>query len=253
MMFPGGSPNFVHDIKVENGFMDVDSRSSQCPSVEHNFASPRSNGSTVDSFPPMQFGQSNNHLYLPETSNFSINFASPRSNCSTVDSIPPMQIGQNNNTPYLPEISSFPTNGCSPTHFSGGSMIPINNNNNNNNLMNDFLSQKMSAISLPPQGNLDIKQGFPQTQQFPPQSQPEQLQYVPQTQPEQAHYPQQQNQQQQQEDPQLDAPIQSFSDLISSSIGMAPIDTNELIQGIEEELNRVGISPMQMNNNFANY
>jgi len=148
MMYPGGSPNFVHDIKVENGFMDVDSRSSQCPSVEHNFASPRSNGSTVDSFPPMQFGQSNNHLYLPKTSNFSINFASPRSNCSTVDSIPPMQIWQNNNTPYLPEISSFPINGCSPTHFSGGSMIPTNNNNNNNNLMNDFLSRHYKVLEI---------------------------------------------------------------------------------------------------------
>ncbi|XP_016993627.2 dorsal-related immunity factor Dif isoform X2 [Drosophila takahashii] len=241
MMYPAGSPNFVHDIKLENGFMDMDSRSSQCPSVEHNFASPRSNCSTVDSIPPMQFGQNPNHLYLPETSSFSFNFASPRSNCSTVDSIPPMQMGQNNNTPYLPDISNLPINGCSPTHFSGGSMIPINNNNNNNNnLMNDFLSQKLSAISLP------------QSQQVQPQSQPEPLQYFPQSQPEQSQYPQQQ-QNPQQEEPQADLPIQSFSDLISGSIGMAPIDTNELIQGIEEELNRVGISPLQMNNNFANY
>ncbi|XP_041566118.1 dorsal-related immunity factor Dif isoform X3 [Drosophila elegans] len=224
MMYPGGSPNFVPDIKMENGFMDVDSRSSHCPSVEYNFPSPRSNCSTVDSIPPMQMGQNNNHLYLPETSN-------------------------------------FPINGCSPTRFSGGSMTPINNNNNimmsNNN--NDYLSLKMSAISLPQQGNLDMKQAFPQNQQFQPQSQPEQLQYVVQSQPEQSQYPhqhqqqQQQHQQQQQQlqqqqqqlqhqQPQADAPLQSFSDLISSTImDLSTIDTNELIQGIDAELNSLGL------------
>ncbi|XP_017063896.1 dorsal-related immunity factor Dif isoform X2 [Drosophila eugracilis] len=245
MMYPAGSPNFVNDIKVENGFMDGDSWRSQCPSVEHSFASPRSN-STVDSIPPMQIGQNNQHLYMPETSNFpnNGNFASPRSNCSTVDSIPPMQIEQRNHL-YLPETSNFSINSCSPTHFNGGSVTPINNNNINimNYNNNDFSSQKMSAISLPPQGNLDLKQGFQQTQQqFLPQSQPEQLQYLPQSQSEQSQFPQQHQQQQQPQQPQEDLHVQSLSDLISSTImDLSTIDSTELIQGIDAELKSLGL------------
>ncbi|EDX05310.1 Dif [Drosophila simulans] len=242
LMFPGGSPNFVQDIKMENGFMDVDSRSSQCPSVERNFASPRSNCSTVDSIPPMQLGQNQTHLYLPDATNFAFNgnFASPQSNCSTVDSIPPFQIGQRNNHLYLPENSNFPVNGCSPTHFSGGTMTPINNNNNVliNNNNNDFLSQKMSAISIPPQADFGIKQVYQQTQQFLPQSQPESIPFLAQSHPEQSQY------QQQQQQPPADEPIQSFSDLISS-VATMPIDNSELIQDIEAELNSLGIQPFK--------
>uniref|UniRef100_A0A6P4DYP8 Dorsal-related immunity factor Dif isoform X2 n=1 Tax=Drosophila rhopaloa TaxID=1041015 RepID=A0A6P4DYP8_DRORH len=214
MMYPGGSPNFVQNIKIENAYMDVDSQSSHCASVDYNFPSPRSTCSTVDSIPPMLNGQNNNHLYLPEASN-------------------------------------FPIHCRSPTGLSGGSITPINNNNNimMNNNNNDYLSLKMSAISLPQQDNLNIKQGFLQNQQFLPQSQPEQLPNWAQSQPEQSQYPQEHQpqqqhlqQQHQQQQPQADAPLQSWSDLISSTImDLAPIDTNELIQGIDAELNSLGL------------
>ncbi|XP_017025640.1 dorsal-related immunity factor Dif isoform X2 [Drosophila kikkawai] len=228
MMYPGGgSPHFMQEIKVEQAFMDVDSRSSHCPSVDYNFPSPRSN-STVDSIPPMQLGQNNNHLYLPDASN-------------------------------------FPTNpGNSPSRFNGGTMTPINNNNNgnnsnmmmnnNNNNNNGFVSLKLNAINNSP--TQDMKQVFQQPQQYLPQ---EQHQYLPQSQPQQIQYPQQQQQQQQQHH--TDGQQQSFSDLILSStlMDLGPIDTNELIQGIDETLSSLGLTggaiggAAQMNNNFANY
>lgn len=239
LMYPGGgSPHFMQEIKVEQAFMDVDSRSSHCPSVDYNFPSPRSN-STVDSIPPMQLGQNRNHLYLPDASNFPIN------------------------------------SGCSPTRFNGGTMTPINNNNsnnnpnmmmNNNNNNNGFLSLKLNAVNNSP--TQDMKQVFQQPQQYlPPPTQTEQNQYLPQAQPEQIQYPQQHQQQhnqqqQQQQQPhqqqhQAEGHQQSFSDLILSStlMDLGPIDTNELIQGIDETLSSLGLTggATQMNNNFANY
>ncbi|XP_043065351.1 dorsal-related immunity factor Dif-like [Drosophila ficusphila] len=209
-MYPGGSPKYVQNIKLENGFMDMDSQSSHCPSVDYNYPSPRSN-STVDSIPPMQFGQ--NHLYPPETTN-------------------------------------IPITSCSPTHFNGGSMIPINNNNNNNNIMatnyNDYLSSKMSSISLPQQGNTDIKQGLQQTQPQLPyflQTQQKQSQfpllnqqYQQQQQLQQQQQPQLQQQHPQQQQPQVDEPLPSLSDLISSTLELPHIDTAELIKDINAEL-----------------
>ncbi|EDW90181.1 dorsal-related immunity factor Dif isoform X2 [Drosophila yakuba] len=207
LIFPSSSPKFEQAIKIENGFPDFDS---QCPSVNSNFPSPTSNNNSIL---PMQIVQQPNHFYG--------NFASPQFNDNQIN----YQIGKSNNPLYLPENPSFIANDGSTTKFSGGSMTPINDNNtlvNNNN--NDILSRKLGAISLPPQGYFGIEQ----TLQIQPQL-PEPIQNVDHT-----HDETQVNQQNQLQTP-------SFSDLITSSIDMAPIDTDELIRGIEEDLNFLGL------------
>ncbi|XP_039480354.1 dorsal-related immunity factor Dif isoform X2 [Drosophila santomea] len=228
LIFPSISPKFEQPIKIENGFPNFDSR---CPSVTSNFASPMSNNNMVNSSLPMQIVPLPNHFYG--------NFASPQSN-GAVDNMQTNQIGQSNNYLYRPDNPGFILNDGSTTKFSGGSMTPFNNNNtlaNNNN--NDILSRKLGAISLPPQGNFRIEQ----TLQFPPQC-PETIQNVGHT-----HDETQVNQQNQLQTPQKQPPLvdepQSFSDLITSSIDMAPIDTDELIRGIEEDLNFLGLKKPQ--------
>ncbi|EDW28795.1 GL18755 [Drosophila persimilis] len=242
MMYAGGSPHFMHEIKVEYPYMDVDSRSSQFASVDYNFPS-------------------------------------PRSTCSTTDGIPPMRIGPNNNLyqnldmgTTLQEPASYARNGCSPTGFSGGSMTPINNNTNSNNMINNnFLSLKLGtmnppSITPPQQMDQAIKQRYLAQESQPAPN------FLQQTQPEQQHLQQQQllqNQQypqQTQPQPQLEGQNQSFSDLISSTfMDLGSIDTNELMQGMEETLSSLGLTgggggvggvgagAMQMNNHYNNY
>ncbi|XP_041450810.1 dorsal-related immunity factor Dif-like [Drosophila obscura] len=248
LMYATGSPHFMHEIKVENAYMDVDSRSSQCASVDYNFPS-------------------------------------PRSTCSTTDGIPPMRIGPNNNLyqnldamgATLQEPASYARNGCSPTGFSGGSMTPINHNSNSNMMNNNFLSLKLGAMNPPsitPPQQMDhqsiIKQRFLVQESQPAphylqRTQPEQQQQQhlqQQPQHHQQYPPQQQQQQQQQQQPQPEAQNQSFSDLILSStmMDLGPMDSNDLLQGMEETLSSLGLTggggvagATQMNNHYNNY
>ncbi|XP_034669502.1 dorsal-related immunity factor Dif isoform X2 [Drosophila subobscura] len=236
MMYAGGSPHFMQEIKLENPYMDVDSRSSQCASVDYNFPSPRSTCSTTDGIPPMRIG-ANNNLYQN------------------------LDLGA---TLQEPAASFAARNGCSPTGFSGGSMTPINHNSNSNSssshnmINNNFLSLKLGTMNppsiTPPQQmeqQTAIKQRF-----LVQESQPASHYNLQQTQPEQ-------QQQQQQYPPQQCQPEgqqQSFSDLILSStlMDLGPMDTNDLLQGMEETLSSLGLTgggapATQMNNQYNNY
>ncbi|XP_043646206.1 dorsal-related immunity factor Dif isoform X2 [Drosophila teissieri] len=233
LIFPGSSPRFEQEIKIENGFLNLDSPSNQCPSVKSNFPSPTSNHSIVDSFQPMQLGQQSNYAYG--------NFASPQSN-GTMDSIPAYQIGHGNNHLYLPENQGFLVTDGSTTKFSGGSMTPLNDNNtlvNNNN--NDILNRKFGAISSPPQGNFGMEPTpLLPTPQLQPQWHPAVIPNVDQAQNVTQDHQQHQLQTTQQQQPVVEE-RQSFSDLITSSIDMAPLDIDELMHGIEQDLNFLGL------------
>ncbi|BFF96052.1 dorsal-related immunity factor Dif [Drosophila madeirensis] len=242
MMYAGGSPHFMQEIKLENPYMDVDSRSSQCASVDYNFPSPRSTCSTTDGIPPMRIG-ANNNLYQN------------------------LDLGA---TLQEPAASFAARNGCSPTGFSGGSMTPINHNSNSssssshNLINNNFLSLKLGTMNppsiTPPQQmeqQTAIKQRF-----LVQESQPASHYNLQQTQPEQQqqHLPQQQQQQYPPQQPLPEGQQQSFSDLILSStlMDLGPMDTNDLLQGMEETLSSLGLTgggapATQMNNQYNNY
>ncbi|XP_068140692.1 dorsal-related immunity factor Dif-like [Drosophila tropicalis] len=219
-MYLAHSPG-LPTVKIENSMLDMDSRS--CPSVEstypnYNYPSPRSTCSTVDSI--------NGNMMKP------------------TDLAPPQE-----NWNFSVNMNSNGDSSWSPTSFNGGSITPTNilpynnspspnhntvssNQNNNNNIfsvnMNDISPPNATPTNYMPYQTI-VKQPFDTSHHHQQQQQ-------------QQHQHQQQQQQHQHEEPR-----QSFSDLILSSTLMdfptttsgilEQIDTNDLIQDMEQTLN----------------